>query len=73
MSRQPYVAPFEHIPDDFANLSYDQYRDIRFQKGAIDFFRLGCQNAMQFNGVRHHHSLLGNSVPAPGRDGQPRS
>ena len=32
---------------------------VRFQKRAIDFFRLGCQNAMQFNGVRHEHPSLG--------------
>jgi glucans biosynthesis protein len=34
LSRQLYVAPSEQIPGEFANLSYDQYRDIRFQKGA---------------------------------------
>jgi glucans biosynthesis protein len=34
LSRQQYVQPSEQSLGTFGNLSYDQYRDIRFQKGA---------------------------------------
>ena len=34
LSKQQYVQPSEQGLGSFANLSYDQYRDIRFQKGA---------------------------------------
>src|SRR5262245_63187111 len=41
LSRQPYVAPSDQIPNQFANLSFDQYRDIRFHKGASIWEREG--------------------------------
>ncbi len=31
LSRQPFVPPAETLPPDFASISYDQYRDIRFR------------------------------------------
>ncbi len=41
LAKQEYVQPSEQGLGPFGNLSYDQYRDIRFQKGASIWEREG--------------------------------